>query len=173
MVFCFFLLDTNARRPGRLALGLRLHLSAVDPQLHALGGGVSEHVGQRLRPGLAGHREPALGQQRPDLPGRAGDSAVVHAVEHRQRGPRPAPELARYDRLTVGHDGQPVSAAGAATGVGVGRHWESYPGCWNKNGQQPSVTQTRRQALADADHLTILNAIWTVEITQGPLAALS
>jgi hypothetical protein len=42
MVFCFFLPDTNARQPGRLALGL----GAVDAYLDAFGGGVGEHVGQ-------------------------------------------------------------------------------------------------------------------------------
>ena len=75
MVFCFFLPDTNARRPGRPAGAGDLHLGAVDPQRHALGGGVGEHIGQRAQPqpGLAGHREPAGGQQRPDLSYRAGD----------------------------------------------------------------------------------------------------
>ena len=91
MVFCFFLPETNARRPGRPAGGpAHLHLGAVDPQLHAFGSGVGEHVRQRPQPqpGLAGHREPAGGQQRPDLPGRPGDRGAVHPVEHRQRGVR-------------------------------------------------------------------------------------
>jgi hypothetical protein len=67
-----------------------LHLGAVDPQLHALGGGVGEHIGQRPQPqpGPARHREPAGGQQRPDLPGRAGDGRAVHPVEECQRGVR-------------------------------------------------------------------------------------
>ena len=63
--FRFFLPDTNARRPGRFAAGLaHLHFSAVDPQLHAFGGGVGEHIGQRAQPqpGLAGHSEPPLGE---------------------------------------------------------------------------------------------------------------
>jgi hypothetical protein len=33
------------------------------------------------------------------------------------------------------------------------------------DGQQPSATQTRNQALADADHLAVLHAIWTAETT--------
>ena len=33
------------------------------------------------------------------------------------------------------------------------------------DGQQHSATQTRNQALADADHLAILHAIWTAETT--------
>jgi hypothetical protein len=77
--------------PGPARRGAaHLHLSAVDPQLHALGSGVGEHIGQRPQPqpGLARHREPAPGQQRPDLSHRAGDGGAVHAVEHRQRGVR-------------------------------------------------------------------------------------
>ena len=67
-----------------------LHLGAVDPQVDALGGGVGEHVGQRAQPqpGLAGHGEPAGGQQRPDLAHGAGDGGAVHPVKHRQRGVR-------------------------------------------------------------------------------------
>ena len=33
------------------------------------------------------------------------------------------------------------------------------------DGQQHSATQTRNQALADADHLALLHAIWTAETT--------
>ena len=35
----------------------------------------------------------------------------------------------------------------------------------DRDGQQLSATQTRQQALADADHLAILHAIWTAETT--------
>jgi geranyl diphosphate 2-C-methyltransferase len=64
-----------------------LHLGAVDPQPYPLGGGVGEHVrqGAQPQPGLAGHREPAGGQQRPDLVHRPGDGRPVHLVEDRQR----------------------------------------------------------------------------------------
>ena len=75
-VFCFFLPETNARRPGLArARAPDLHFRAVEPQFDAAGGGVGEHVGQGAQPdaGLAGHGEPAGGQQRPDLPDRAGD----------------------------------------------------------------------------------------------------
>ena len=34
-----------------------------------------------------------------------------------------------------------------------------------RDGQQLSATQTRRQALTDADHLAVLHAIWTAETT--------
>ena len=61
MVFRFFWPDTNARRPGPARPGAaHLHLGAVDLQLDALGGGVGEHISQRLQPqpGLAGHANP-------------------------------------------------------------------------------------------------------------------
>ena len=75
-------------------------------------------------------------------------------------GPRPAPELARYDHFTAGRGGEaartgPAAVAGEAVGV--------LSGVLERDGQQLSATQTRRQALADADHLTVLNAIWTAE----------
>ena len=35
----------------------------------------------------------------------------------------------------------------------------------DRDGQQLSATQTWQQALADADHLAILHAIWTAETT--------
>ena len=38
-------------------------------------------------------------------------------------------------------------------------------GVLDRDGQQRSATQTRRQALADADHLAILHAIWAAETT--------
>ena len=38
-------------------------------------------------------------------------------------------------------------------------------GVLDRDGQQHSATQTRRQALADADHLAILHAIWAAETT--------
>ena len=38
-------------------------------------------------------------------------------------------------------------------------------GVLDHDGQQASATQTRQQALADADHLALLHAIWTAETT--------
>ena len=38
-------------------------------------------------------------------------------------------------------------------------------GVLDRDGQQRSATQIRNQALADADHLAILHAIWAAEIT--------
>ena len=74
-------------------------------------------------------------------------------------GPRPAPELARYDRLT---------AQAAATRPGRSTAGDPGPAgvladVLERDGQQLSATQTWQQALADADHLAILHAIWTAE----------
>ena len=75
-------------------------------------------------------------------------------------GPRPAPELARYDRITAKADSQPAAAAaGARDGLTV------LSGVLDRDGQQSSASQTRRQALAGADHLALLHAIWTGQIT--------
>ena len=75
-------------------------------------------------------------------------------------GPRPAPELARYDQIHAGRDG--VRAPGhrpAPPGTALG----VLAGVLDRDGQQHSATQTRQQALADADHLAVLHAIWTAE----------
>jgi hypothetical protein len=88
LVFCFFLPETKARRPGFPAGGPPdLHFGAVDPQLDAFGGGIGKDAGQGAQPhvGLFGHGEPAGRQQRPDLPDGAGDRGPVHLVQPGQR----------------------------------------------------------------------------------------
>ena len=74
-------------------------------------------------------------------------------------GPRPAPELARYDRLTARQDIPYPAAAGAETDDALGVLAEVL----GRDGQELSATQAWQQALADADHLAILHAIWTAE----------
>jgi hypothetical protein len=76
-------------------------------------------------------------------------------------GPRPAPELARYDRITTARSGEadPAALAAAEDALGV------LASVVERDGQQLSATQTRDQALADADHLAVLNAIWTDQTT--------
>jgi len=75
-------------------------------------------------------------------------------------GPRPAPELARYDRITARHDAEPAAAAaGTRDALGV------LAAVLDRDGQQLSASQTWQQALANADHLAILHAIWTGQIT--------
>ena len=74
-------------------------------------------------------------------------------------GPRPAPELARYDRRTAERAAQPATVAQAEDALAV------LAAVLDRDGTQLSASQTRRQALADADHLAILNAIWTSQTT--------
>jgi hypothetical protein len=77
-------------------------------------------------------------------------------------GPRPAPELTRYDRLHAerpGDTGPATPPAAPDTPLGV------LAQILEHDGQQLSATQTRRQALSDADHLAVLHAIWTAETT--------
>jgi hypothetical protein len=77
-------------------------------------------------------------------------------------GPRPAPELARYDQIHTERTGVPATVTppvppGEALGV--------LSAVLDRDGQQLSATQTRQQALADADHLALLHAIWAAETT--------
>ena len=75
-------------------------------------------------------------------------------------GPRPAPELARYDRLTAERGSEPADAgqtAGTGDALGV------LSDVLERDGQQLSALQTQQQALSNADHLAILHAIWTAE----------
>ena len=82
-------------------------------------------------------------------------------------GPRPAPELARYDRITAGRAGDTADAeAQARDALGV------LTGVLARDGQQLSASQTWQQALTDADHLAVLHAIWTGQIDPGPRPAL-
>ena len=74
-------------------------------------------------------------------------------------GPRPAPELARYDRRAAPSGPAAPAAATPADPLTV------LAGVLDRDGQQHSATQTRSQALADADHLAILHAIWAAETT--------
>lgn len=75
-------------------------------------------------------------------------------------GPRPAPELARYDRITAERAARPAgAAAGTRDALGV------LSGVLDRDGQLLSASQTRQRALANADHLAILNAIWAGQIT--------
>ena len=76
-------------------------------------------------------------------------------------GPRPAPELARYDRITAERAGQPAAAVGTETRDALA----VLAGVLDRDGQQLSASQTRQQALANADHLAILHAIWTDQTT--------
>jgi AAA domain-containing protein len=75
-------------------------------------------------------------------------------------GPRPAPELARYDRRAT----RPRSLA-TPTATMPGEALAVLAGVLDRDGEQQSATQTRTQALADMDHLAVMHAIWTAETT--------
>ena len=75
-------------------------------------------------------------------------------------GPRPAPELARYDQIYPERTGvrapdTPPAPPGTPLAV--------LAGVLDRDGEQRSATQARNQALADADHMAILYAIWAAE----------
>jgi hypothetical protein len=74
-------------------------------------------------------------------------------------GPRPAPELARYDRLA---DQAPAQSPEAS----ADEHEDALcvlAEILGKDGQLSSASQTWQEALSDADHLAILHAIWAAE----------
>ena len=73
-------------------------------------------------------------------------------------GPRPAPELARYDRRAT-TPGDPATPATPGEALAV------LAGVLGRDGQQQSATQIRHQGLADADHLALLHAVWAAETT--------
>jgi conjugative relaxase-like TrwC/TraI family protein len=74
-------------------------------------------------------------------------------------GPRPAPELARYDRLAA-EASDPASAAPQAEPTDP---VSVLAEVISRDGRDLSASQTWQQALADADHLAILHAAWSAE----------
>ena len=91
------------------------------------------------------------------------NTAYVFTVSPKQAdmapGPRPAPELARYDRLTAHTAGRSRDAAqpGPLDAVSV------LAEVISRDGTQRSASQTWQQALSDADHLAVLHAMWATE----------
>jgi len=77
-------------------------------------------------------------------------------------GPRPAPEPDRYDQVHTKRAGVPVPASASAP---PGEALAVLAAVVDRDGQLLSATQDRHRALTDADHLAILNAIWTAETT--------
>jgi hypothetical protein len=74
--------------------------------------------------------------------------------------PRPAPELARYDKIHAERANAPAPATAPAE---PGTALSVLAAVLNRDGQQHPASQTRSQALTDADHLALLHAIWTAE----------
>src|SRR5207247_8207682 len=75
-------------------------------------------------------------------------------------GPRPAPELARYDQNQAGRSGPPAPATPPAL---PREALAVLSAVVDRDGQLASATPDRHRALTSADHLAILNAIWTAE----------
>jgi hypothetical protein len=67
-------------------------------------------------------------------------------------GPRPAPELTRYDRL---HPERPGDTGPATPPAPLGTPLGVLAQVLDHDGQQFSATQTRNQALSNADHLAV------------------
>ncbi len=90
------------------------------------------------------------------------NTAYVFTTSPKRAGPRPAPELARYDQITAERSGLPALAtppAPPSTALSV------LSAVLNSDAQQRSATQIWNHALSDADHLAILHAIWAAETT--------
>jgi len=83
-----------------------------------------------------------------------------------QPATRPAPELARHTRVQRERAGQPPSRRVPPTRPGPRETLAVLADVLARDGSQQSATSTRRQALADADHLAALNAIWQGETSE-------
>ena len=83
-----------------------------------------------------------------------------------QPGTRAAPELDRYDRARLEHDGYPPGLAAAAPGsMDLREPVAVLADVLGRDGAELSASETRRRNLANADHLGILHAIWIAETT--------
>jgi hypothetical protein len=158
-------LDTD-RRTGRRRWTDRQFLYASCQEAE-LGYAVTGHVaqGRTVRAGLAVLTGSETRQHATVALTRGTDENTVYVFTTPARladpapGPRPAPELARYDRLT-------------AQAASPGPHNPDDPGTTSpvtvlaeiiagRDGALEAAAQAWRQALADADHLAVLHAIWT------------
>ena len=84
-----------------------------------------------------------------------------------QPGTRPAPELARYDRIRRVRAGYPPPPSPSSP---PGRSDQREPiavlaDVLSRDGAEQSASAIRQRNLANADHLAILHAIWTAETT--------
>ena len=87
---------------------------------------------------------------------------VHRLAQDRRPGPGPAPgPRTRPLRPPRRRPGGPAAPAATPPGEALA----VLAGVLDRDGQQHSATQTRNQALADADHLAILHAIWAAETT--------
>jgi hypothetical protein len=80
-------------------------------------------------------------------------------------GTRAAPELGRYDRIRREREGFPPDppASPTVSGADPREAIAVLADVLARDGAALSATETRRQNLANADHLAALNAIWAAE----------
>jgi ATP-dependent exoDNAse (exonuclease V) alpha subunit len=79
-------------------------------------------------------------------------------------GTRPAPALDRYEHIRRQRDGYPLDQHAAGTGRRDPREPIAVlADVLGRDGAELSASATRQRNLANADHLAILNAIWTAE----------
>ncbi len=81
-------------------------------------------------------------------------------------GTRPAPELARYDRITAEQAGEPVPQPHPSTRPDPREPLAVLMDVVDRDDAEVSATEYQRRELASADHLGRLNAIWQGE-TEG------
>ena len=138
---------------------------------------------QRGRTGLRGHRSRRAEPDRAHRPGRdrrhRGPPARLRRAEPRHRhqhgvcvhgiaeARRPQCRARARPRSWPATTGSPpgTEAKPAAAAAGTRDALAVLAGVLDRDGQQLSASQTRQQALADADHLAILYAIWTDQTT--------
>jgi len=82
-----------------------------------------------------------------------------------EAGTRPAPELDRHQRIERERDGQPASPAGAGGDPAPRDAIAVAADILEHDGTQESALETQSRALANADHLAVLNAMWQGETT--------
>jgi conjugative relaxase-like TrwC/TraI family protein len=80
-----------------------------------------------------------------------------------QPGTRPAPELARHAQVQRERAGQPPDPRVPPARPDPRDALAVLADVLQRDGSQQSAISTRRQALANADHLAVLNAVWLGE----------
>ena len=80
-----------------------------------------------------------------------------------EAGTRPAPELDRHHRIERERDGYPAEPAGAGGSPEPRDAIAVAADILEHDGSQESALETQSRALANADHLAVLNAMWQGE----------
>ena len=80
-----------------------------------------------------------------------------------EAGTRPAPELDRHQRTERERDGQPAGPTGPSGDPEPRDAIAVAADILEHDGSQESALETRSRALASADHLAVLNAMWQGE----------